>query len=126
MSRFSYPKINTTVRGIWPISVGAGEHRTSPGFPLPVYGALIFAGIRVLSLLTAAFLLPRGKFRELRCSLPQLIRVWDSGRYLTIAVHGYRHHSNLVWFPGYPAAIRVIAWIPGDRKSTRLNSSHVE
>ena len=113
MSRLWYPKINTTVRGIWPISVGAGEHRPSPGSSLPVYGALIFAGIRVLSLVTAAFLLPRGKFRELRCSLPQLIRVWDSGRYLTIAVHGYRHHSNLVWFPGYPAAIRVIAWIPG-------------
>ena len=113
MSRLWYPKINTTVRGIWPISVGAGKHRPSPGFPLPVYGALIFAGIRVLSLVTAAFLLPRGKFRELRCSLPQLIRVWDSGRYLIIAVHGYRHHSYLVWFPGYPAAIRVIAWIPG-------------
>jgi Mannosyltransferase (PIG-V) len=113
MSRLAYPKINTTVRGIWPISVGAGEHRPSPGSSLPVYGALIFAGIRVLSLVTAAFLLPRGKFRELHCSLPQLIRVWDSGRYLSIAVHGYRHDSNLAWFPGYPAAIRVIAWIPG-------------
>ena len=112
MSRSWYPMINTTARGIWPISV-AGEHRPSPGFPLPACGALIFAGIRVLSLVTAAFLLPRGKFRELRCSLPQLIRAWDSGRYLNIAVHGYHHHSNLVWFPGYPAAIRVIAWIPG-------------
>jgi hypothetical protein len=113
MSRSWYPMINTTARGIWPISVAAGEHRPSPGFTLPACGALIFAGIRVLSLVTAAFLLPRGKFRELRCSLPQLIRAWDSGRYLTIAVHGYHHHSNLVWFPGYPAAIRVIAWIPG-------------
>jgi hypothetical protein len=113
MSRLWFPKINTTVRGICPISVVAGEHRPSPGFPVPVYGALIFASIRVLSLVTAAFLLPHGKFRELHCSLPQLIRVWDSGRYLTIAVHGYRHDSNLAWFPGYPAAIRVIAWIPG-------------
>jgi Mannosyltransferase (PIG-V) len=113
MSRLWFPKINTTVRGICPISAIAGEHRTSPGFPLPVYGALIFAGIRVLSLVTAAFLLPHGKFRELGFSLPQLIRVWDSGRYLIIAVHGYRHDSNLAWFPGYPAAIRVIAWIPG-------------
>ena len=113
MSRSWYPMINTTARGIWPISVAAGEHRPSPGFTLPACGALIFAGIRVLSLVTAAFLLPRGKFRELRCSLPQLIRAWDSGRYLTIAVHGYHHHSSLVWFPGYPAAIRVIAWIPG-------------
>jgi hypothetical protein len=38
---------------------------------------------------------------------------WDSGRYLIIAVHGYRHGSNIVWFSGYPAAIGAIAWIPG-------------
>jgi len=38
---------------------------------------------------------------------------WDSGRYLIIAVHGYRHGSNLVRFPGYPAAIGAIARIPG-------------
>ena len=38
---------------------------------------------------------------------------WDSGRSLIIAVHGYRHGSNLVWFPGYPAAIGAIARIPG-------------
>src|ERR1019366_2778344 len=113
MSRSGHPSINTTERGIWPISTAVGEHGTTRGFSLPLYGALIFAGIRVLSLATAAFLLPRGKFRELHCSLPQLIRSWDSGRYLIIAVHGYRHGSNLVWFPGYPAAIRVIAWIPG-------------
>jgi hypothetical protein len=67
----------------------------------------------VVSLAAAAFLLPRGKFRALHCSLPQLTRVWDSGRYLAIAAHGYRHGSNLVWFPGYPAAIRAVAWIPG-------------
>jgi mannosyltransferase PIG-V len=113
MSPSGHPNIRTTVRGTWPISAAAGEHGTSPGFPLPLFGALIFAGIRVLSLATAAFLLPRGKFRALHCALPQLIRVWDSGRYLIIAVHGYRHGSNLVWFPGYPAAIRAIAWLPG-------------
>jgi hypothetical protein len=38
---------------------------------------------------------------------------WDSGRSLIIVVHGYRHGSNLVWFPGYPAAIGAIARIPG-------------
>jgi hypothetical protein len=38
---------------------------------------------------------------------------WDSGRSLIIAVHGYRHGSNLVRFPGYPAAIGAIARIPG-------------
>jgi hypothetical protein len=37
---------------------------------------------------------------------------WDSGRFLIITVHGYRHGSDLVWFPGYPAAIGAIAWIP--------------
>jgi len=105
--------VKTTVRGVWPVSAVAGEHGTSRGFPLPLYGVLVFAGIRVVSLATAAFLLPRGKFRALHCSLPQLTRVWDSGRYLTIAAHGYRHGSNLVWFPGYPAAIRAVAWIPG-------------
>jgi Mannosyltransferase (PIG-V) len=113
MARSEHPDINTAVRGIWPISAAAGKHGTSPGFSLPLYGALIFAGIRVLSLATAAFLLPRGKFRELHCSLPQLIRSWDSSRYLIIAANGYRHGSNLLWFPGYPAAIRVIGWIPG-------------
>jgi len=81
---------------------------------------LIFAGIRVLSLATAAFLLPRGKFHELHYSLAHLIRSWDSGYYLAIAVHGYsyepgniRHETIFAWFPGYPAAIHAIAWIPG-------------
>jgi hypothetical protein len=38
---------------------------------------------------------------------------WDSGLYLIIAVHGYRHGSNLVWFPGYRRPFHVVAWIPG-------------
>jgi hypothetical protein len=109
MSRSGHSYISFTVQRIGPISAVARKHGTSPGFPLPLYGALIFAGIRVLSLAIAAFLLPRGKFRELHCSLPQLIRSWDSGRYLFIAVYGYRHDSNIIWFPGYPAAIHAIA-----------------
>jgi len=113
MSPSGNPYNNLTVQRIRPISAAAGEHGTSPGFPLPLYGTLIFAGIRVLSLATTAFLLPRGKFSELHCSLLQLITSWDSGRYLMIAVHGYPRDSNLLWFPGYPAAIHAIAWIPG-------------
>ena len=98
----------------------AGTHATRLRFPLPLYGALIFAGIRVLSLATAAFLLPRGKFHELNYSLRHLIESWDSNRYLIIASHGYSfvpgdllHDSIFAWFPGYPAAIDTISWIPG-------------
>ena len=117
MSRPGHPYIGPAALGTRPVSA---EHGTGPRFPLPLYGSLVFAGIRVLSLATAAFLLPRGRFRELHYSLQQLIRSWDGGRYLIIAVHGYsyvpgnmRHDSIFAWFPGYPAAIHAIAWIPG-------------
>jgi hypothetical protein len=120
MSRSGHPYSNPTAPETGQIPAAAGKQRTGAGFPLPLYGALIFAGIRVLSLATAVFLLPRGQFRELHYSLPQLIKSWDSGRYLIIAVHGYsyvpgnmRHDSIFAWFPGYPAAIHVINWIPG-------------
>jgi hypothetical protein len=49
-----------------------------------------------------------------------LIKSWDGSRYLIIAFHGYsyvpgdmRHDSIFAWFPGYPAAIRAVAWISG-------------
>jgi len=120
MSRSGHPNIRSTVRQIPLISDGAGRHGTSPGFRLPLYGALIFAGIRVLSLATAAFLLPRGKFHELHYSLQHLIRSWDSGYYLGIAVHSYPHEPGNIryeaifaWFPGYPAAVHAATWIPG-------------
>jgi len=92
---------------------------TPPRAPLAT-GAGIFAGIRLLALGVAAFLLPRGKFHNLHYSLWHLIASWDSGRYLNIAAHGYsyvpgnlRHDVIFAWFPGYPAAIDAIAWIPG-------------
>ena len=120
MSRPGHPDLRATVRGIRLISAGVGKHGTSPGFRLPLCGALMFAGIRVLSLATAAFLLPRGKVRELHYSLQHLIASWDSGYYLGIAVHGYPHEpGNIRYetifarFPGYPAAIHAIAWMPG-------------
>ena len=75
MSRSGHPNIHATVRRIRLITATAGKHGTSPGFRLPLYGALIFAGIRVLSLATAALLLPRGKFHELHYSLQHLISV---------------------------------------------------
>src|SRR5580704_10512753 len=113
MARSGHPDINATVRGIRPVLAAAGEDETSPGFSLPLAGTLIFAGIRVLILATAAFLMTHGKFRRFHSSLLRLLRSWDSGRYLSIAVHGYRHGADILWFPGYPATIRVIAWVPG-------------
>jgi len=102
-----------TARLTQPASAAAGEHETSPEFPLPLYGTLIFAGIRLLGLAVAAFLLRRGRFRDLHASLADLLRSWDAGRYLLIAAHGYPRNANIVWFPGYPAAIRALDWIPG-------------
>jgi hypothetical protein len=99
---------------------------TTGELPLPCYGALIFAGIRLLSLATAVFLLPFMKFHKheywslLRYSPLSLIRSWDGAFYLTIAAHGYSYVPGNIsrdgifdWFPGYPAVIHAIAWIPG-------------
>ena len=126
MSRTWQSSVGLPVRWGQSISVAAGKHETRAGLPLPLYGALIFAGIRILSLATAAFLLPRMKVHVLHhshvlhYSLPYFIRTWDGGFYLTIAVHGYsyvpgniRLDGIFAWFPGYPAAIHAIAWIPG-------------
>lgn len=102
--------------------IPAPEDRPAAGlqFPLPLYGAAIFASIRALTLAVAASLLHRGKFQTLHYSLWHLITSWDSVRYLKIAAQGYsyvpgnlRHDVIFAWFPGYPAAIDTIAWIPG-------------
>ena len=59
------------------------------------------------------------RFATLHFSLWHLITSWDSVRYLLIAAHGYsyvpgnlRHDVIFAWFPGYPAAIDALAWIP--------------
>jgi len=81
---------------------------------------LIFAGIRVLSVAIAAFLLRHGKYRLSHVSLVQLMSSSDGGHYTSIAAHGYTypagqlaHASVFSWFPGYPAVIDSIAWLPG-------------
>jgi Mannosyltransferase (PIG-V) len=89
--------------------------------PMAAAGVAIFAAIRILALWVSAYLLPRGRFyTHLHYSLWHLIASWDSASYLTIAAHGYsyvpgdlRHDVIFAWFPGYPAAIDAIAWIPG-------------
>jgi len=103
-----------------PIPAAAGDDQASLPVPLPVAAIAIFAALRLLAAAVSAFLLPRGKFQTLHYSLWHLIASWDSGRYLTIAAHGYsyipgnlRHDVIFAWFPGYPAAIDALSWIPG-------------
>jgi hypothetical protein len=92
---------------------------TLPRLPLPLIGALIYAGIRVLNVAVAAFLLQHGSYRERGWSLVRWMRSSDGGHYRAIAAHGYTypaggldHASVFSWFPGYPAAIDSIAWLP--------------
>ena len=113
MSRAGLPYLSHTVQRTRSVLTASGEYEASRGFPLPLYGTLIFAAIRLLGLAVAGFLLPRGRFANLHASLWNLLRSWDAGRYLIIAAHGYPRDANIVWFPGYPAAIRAIDWIPG-------------
>jgi hypothetical protein len=91
-----------------------------PRLSLPVTGMLIFAGIRVLGVAVAALLLGHGKYQLRHWSLVRWMRSSDGGHYWSIAAHGYTypagqlaHASVFSWFPGYPAVIDSIAWLPG-------------
>src|SRR6266849_4880505 len=99
--------------------VGAGRRWSFPELPLPLIGTLIFAGVRVLSVAVAAFLLGNGNYRLPHWSLVRWMRSSDGGHYQAIAAHGYTypagqlaHASVFSWFPGYPAVIDSIAWLP--------------
>jgi hypothetical protein len=94
-----------------------------PRFPLPAVGVMIYAGIRLLGLVMTVFLLRHGKFRQRGVSLTQWITGGaggDGGYYRAIAAHGYQYRPGQVthaavfsFFPGYPAAIDSLAWLPG-------------
>jgi hypothetical protein len=91
-----------------------------PRLSLPLTGVLIFAGIRVLSVAIAAFLLRQGNFSERHWSLVRWMRAADGGHYLAIAAHGYTypagqlaHASVFSFFPAYPAAMYSLGWLPG-------------
>ncbi|HJY04044.1 MAG TPA: mannosyltransferase family protein [Streptosporangiaceae bacterium] len=120
MSRPGHAYSDPVAQPAPPASAAADEGGISPRFPLALAGVAIFASIRLLALGVSAFLLPRGKFHTLHYSLWHLIASWDSGRFLSIAAHGYSYvPGNLrldvifAWFPGYPAAIDTLSWIPG-------------
>jgi len=120
MSRPGHAYSDPVAQPAPPVPAAADEGGVSPRFPLALAGVAIFASIRLLALGVSAFLLPRGKFHTLHYSLWHLIASWDSGRFLHIAAHGYSYvPGNLrldvifAWFPGYPAAIDTLSWIPG-------------
>jgi hypothetical protein len=102
---------------------GTGRRWSVPAPPrlsLPVTGMLIYAGIRVLGVAITAFLLGHGKYQLRHWSLIRWMRSSDGGHYGAIAAHGYTypagqlaHASVFSWFPGYPAVIDSIAWLPG-------------
>lgn len=102
---------------------GTGRRWSVPAPPrlsLPVTGMLIYAGIRVLGVAITAFLLGHGKYQLRHWSLVRWMRSSDGGHYGAIAAHGYNypagqlaHASVFSWFPGYPAVIDSIAWLPG-------------
>jgi hypothetical protein len=106
-----------------PEPAGAGRRWSVPELPrlwLPLTGIVIFAAIRVLSVVIAALILRHGKFHAARWSLARWLGAADGGHYRDIAAHGYAypagqlaHASVFSWFPGYPAAIDSIAWLPG-------------
>ena len=99
-------------------SAPAGPRRRW-AIPVPAAGALIYAGIRLVSVLLAAFMLGHGKYRQRGWSLIRWMRSSDGGHYRAIAAHGYSyppgqlaHASVFSWFPGYPTAIDSLAWLP--------------
>ena len=77
-----------SARGRWPIPPNPRARRV----PLPAAAIGVYAGIRVLGLLIAAFLLRHGDFQPGR-SLEQLIIGGDGGFYRYAAAHWY--HYNL-------------------------------
>ena len=106
-----------------PAPAATGRRWSVPGpprLPLPLTGVVIFAGIRVLSVTIAAFVLQQGKFSDRHWSLVRWMRAADGGHYLAIAAHGYTyppgqlaHASVFSFFPAYPAAMTALARLPG-------------
>jgi len=91
-----------------------------PRLRLALIGVLIYAGIRVFGVAIVAFMLRHGRYRGNHWTLVRWMKAADGGHYRAIAIHGYAypagqlaHASVFSWFPGYPAVIDTIAWLPG-------------
>jgi hypothetical protein len=83
--------------------------------PVPATAAVVYLGIRVLSLAVVAFLLRQGAYQRAHLTLVQWVIGGDGGFYREIAAHGYllTKPGRFASFPGYPAAIDSLAWLPG-------------
>jgi hypothetical protein len=86
----------------------------------PLAGVGVYAVIRALEVAIAAFLLPRGRFHYIHKPLWNWMTTsFDASYFHSIAAHGYivKPGSTTLppytWFPGYPASIDTIAWLPG-------------
>jgi hypothetical protein len=80
----------------------------------PVQAMLVYGAVRFIAIATTASLLHHGRFREIHHSLwTWMAHGFDGNWYEGIAAHGYPHVYMYNWFPGYPAAMDAIAWIPG-------------
>jgi hypothetical protein len=88
---------------------------------LPLAGAGIFAGIRLLSVALAAYAVRQDGFAAARhWAVLRWMRAGDGGHYLAIAAHGYTyppgqlaHASVFSFFPAYPGLMRALAFLPG-------------
>jgi hypothetical protein len=94
--------------------------RLRPAAPaLVTYGAIRLIGFGVM-----AWMAPYVTWKGHHRSLAYLTGIWDGAAYQRIALHGYdlamrqdpalwRHAVDLAWFPGYPATIDALRWLPG-------------
>ena len=78
----------------------------------------VYAATRIISVWAFLYLLPQRSFRPIRRDFGiwnYLTRSSDAFWYSTIAQHGYQHSApgTFHFYPGYPAAIDTLAWIPG-------------
>jgi hypothetical protein len=106
----------TTLRGVVSRARCAGRRSV----PVAAQGAIVYAGIRLIGLLLTWYLLRHGEFAVRHLSLTHWILSGDSAFYLNLAEHGYgfqqltpAHVASFAFFPGYPAAIALVALLPG-------------
>jgi hypothetical protein len=121
----SLPGLSRAITGVrWPGSTASSAIRR-PAEALyklrsstTAISITVYAATRIVSVWVFALLLPQPGFRAIRRAggiWAYLTRSSDAGWYSVIAEHGYPHSApgTFHFYPGYPAAIDTIAWIPG-------------
>jgi len=75
----------------------------------------VYAATRIISVWAFSLLLPLRSFRGIHSIFGYLTTNSDAAWYTRVAEHGYQHSApgTFHFYPGYPAAIDAIAWIPG-------------